>query len=672
MIFFVANDGTVISSEPSPVYQGAVNTNNIYLVAPFAENLQASVAFKLPNGVYTKRYPMSQVSNLAGIVDEKTGKTFNGWQFTMPNEITQYFGTVTVQFFFYAAQGGVITATSSTSFVVNKGVPSILAPTPSEDVYEAILSNLSLLSQQLNNGAFAARAVYQWNSTYVYGAGEITYYADFGQYGAFVKSLKAGNQTEPFVNGVLNSENWQLISDFNILTELYGLKLEVEGALAQSQENATAAAGSASAAESAMSDAQDSATAAQEAAESIKASADYLESIKDGTVAVPKAENTFMAISAQSAETATNDSTGNNIASQFLSVNSDIQGLRDDITNESHFRGMFESLAALRAAYPTATPNDYAYIVGGNIYIWQNNAWTDSGSPSPNTSVPASNSTPLMDGTASAGSSAQYARGDHRHPADTTKVNKSGDTMTGSLNVNGDVKSTGRVDAVAINLAYSTPFIDFHYNNVESEYSARLICDSPTNLACKRDFSVEGIFRTWGQSNLLTSGNEFNFVYGYDGTAETLYINYKGAETPVTAYLLCDGKGTGNKANLYCKSVDAEAGVYDDGQRVYSPNNKPSYTRDLIGQYTATDDSYINVGSLEGYDFFEIEFTGQNSRKISTGLCYNSPGSADVYFSCFYTAVGGIRGRRMTSTMLHIQDVDGGTTFILYGIKIRG
>ena len=160
-------------------------------------------------------------------------------------------------------------------------------------------------------------------------------------------------------------------------------------------------------------------------------------------------------------------------------------------------------------------------------------------------------------------------------PANIGAVNKSGDTMTGSLNVNGDVKSTGRVDAVAINLTYSTPFIDFHYNNVESEYSARLICDSPTNLTCKRDFSVEGIFRTQNQSNLLTSGNEFNFVYGYDGTAETLYINYKGAETPVTAYILCDGKGTGNKANLYCKSVDAEDGVYDSGQRVYSPNRLP-------------------------------------------------------------------------------------------------
>jgi hypothetical protein len=54
----------------------------------------------------------------------------------------------------------------------------------------------------------------------------------------------------------------------------------------------------------------------------------------------------------------------------------------------------------------------------------------------------ASDAVPLVDGTAAAGVSALYARGDHRHPSDTskadksyadTKVAKAGDNMTGSL-----------------------------------------------------------------------------------------------------------------------------------------------------------------------------------------------------------------------------------------------
>jgi len=112
----------------------------------------------------------------------------------------------------------------------------------------------------------------------------------------------------------------------------------------------------------------------------------------------------------------------NSINEQIPQIQSDIEGLREDVSNESHFRGMFESVAALQEAYPTATPNDYAYIVGGNTYIWQNNAWTDSRKPSPNTSVPGSDATPLMDGVASAGTSGNYSRGDHRHPSDTSRV----------------------------------------------------------------------------------------------------------------------------------------------------------------------------------------------------------------------------------------------------------
>lgn len=415
MIFFVANDGTVISSVPSPVYQGAANTNDIYLVAPFAENLQASVAFKLPNGVYTSRYPMTQVNNLAGIVDEKTGKTFNGWRFSMPNTVTKNFGTVTAQFFFYSAQSGIVTATSSALFVVEKGVPEILPDAPTEDVYEAILSNLAALSQQLNNGAFSSRAIYAWNSAYTYGINELTFYENYGTYGAFIKSLKADNVDEPFINGNLNSDSWLLVSDFNVLNGLYGLQTQVEEALAQSRDNAKAAAGSAAAAENAMSDAQSSAEVAQKAADRIEANAEYIESVKDGTVAVPKAEN---------------DETGKNIANQFAEVNSDIEGLREDITNEAHFRGYLETNAEIQVL--SGTPNDYAYSAqSGTVWIYQTETgWTNSGKPVPDQVIPKGTATPLMDGTAQVGNSNTYADALHRHPTDTTRASTAVATPT--------------------------------------------------------------------------------------------------------------------------------------------------------------------------------------------------------------------------------------------------
>ena len=49
----------------------------------------------------------------------------------------------------------------------------------------------------------------------------------------------------------------------------------------------------------------------------------------------------------------------------------------------------------------------------------------------------ASDAMPQMDGVASAGTGGNYSRGDHVHPSDSSKVNKSGDTMTGDLRIEG-------------------------------------------------------------------------------------------------------------------------------------------------------------------------------------------------------------------------------------------
>lgn len=54
----------------------------------------------------------------------------------------------------------------------------------------------------------------------------------------------------------------------------------------------------------------------------------------------------------------------------------------------------------------------------------------------------ASTTVPKMDGTAAVGTEMAFARGDHVHPSDTSKVNKAGDTMTGALAMGGN-KVTG-------------------------------------------------------------------------------------------------------------------------------------------------------------------------------------------------------------------------------------
>lgn len=112
---------------------------------------------------------------------------------------------------------------------------------------------------------------------------------------------------------------------------------------------------------------------------------------------------------------ATNDSTGNNIAQA-------IQSIREDIQNESHFRGYLATNAEIQAL--SGTPNDFTYSAeSGTVWIYQTETgWTNSNKPVPDQTVPASNTLPLSNGTANSGTSNAYARGDHVHPYITLPV----------------------------------------------------------------------------------------------------------------------------------------------------------------------------------------------------------------------------------------------------------
>lgn len=238
MIFFTDNNGTIIKSVPSPVYQGSANTNNVYLVAPFAVNAAVTVAFTLPNGEKLGPYAMTAQNALNGIQDEQ-GRTYAGWSFSMPNAVTQYYGVTGMQFYFYSASNGVLTATSLTSFEVKRGVAPVLPSVPGDDVYEQILANLAQLQTDLENGVYVARSVFPWQATITYGANEIVFYPSVGQYGAFVKSNLSGNTDKaPYdaEGNLINTEWWSEVVNFNTVTADFFT--QIKNALEEAQQAA--------------------------------------------------------------------------------------------------------------------------------------------------------------------------------------------------------------------------------------------------------------------------------------------------------------------------------------------------------------------------------------------------------------------------------------------------
>ena len=100
---------------------------------------------------------------------------------------------------------------------------------------------------------------------------------------------------------------------------------------------------------------------------------------------------------------------------------------------ESRIVGM--TYDVLAEQYTKVTIGDLKTTI--NQAISETSGGSSGSSGGGGSSVEPTTSTPLMDGTAAVGTEQKYARGDHIHPSDTSRVDKTGDTMTGNLSIKG-------------------------------------------------------------------------------------------------------------------------------------------------------------------------------------------------------------------------------------------
>lgn len=117
------------------------------------------------------------------------------------------------------------------------------------------------------------------------------------------------------------------------------------------------------------------------------------------------------------------------------------------------------------------TGEDYALFTSyhnSNMVVWQceNDTWTSSSKLIPS----AYTSNPAMDGTASAGSSTSYAKGDHVHPSDTNKADKvtvvtvsDAGAVTQALDAGKIYDFTGTLTSLTITLNAATAPAQYHF-----------------------------------------------------------------------------------------------------------------------------------------------------------------------------------------------------------------
>lgn len=507
MIVFAQANGEVIDVSPSSVYQGSNLSGSIFFVAPISDYNSVMVAFTLPNGKSTESYGMTRVNELNGFTD-KLGNEYRAWEWTNKNaEVTEFPGTVTVQFFIYFNDGNdgngkndcQLLTTASTTFTVEKGVSPLLTDPPDEDTYQKIRKYLSLLDGRTKNVPILVKSIKK------VAPNAFTYTDNSDVESAPIVLESDGSAPLPMIDGaytvVIPAENelttvWTPVDTSDLTKGYYHtLTAEMHG---QMQYGATAndlwvsfdeadedafkgayedytvnAAGDVTITVSAPialtvrvwngKGVEGKAATIEvgevtrlpfDAAPTVTNSGTESQAVFDFGIPQLSDKGTYPEMSVGYATNAQNDGAGNNIVAQFSSVSADIEGIREDITNEAHFRGYLETNAEIQAL--SATPNDYAYSAqSGTVWIYQTaTGWKDSEKPVPDQITPKGTAIPLMDGVGSSGTANEYAPIDHRHPTDTTRASTSVATqsanglMSASDKIKLDGLGTGNVTGV--------------------------------------------------------------------------------------------------------------------------------------------------------------------------------------------------------------------------------
>lgn len=122
----------------------------------------------------------------------------------------------------------------------------------------------------------------------------------------------------------------------------------------------------------------------------------------------------------------------------------DINKLRMEVNEKPYFFGWFSNYDDLIANFPTATENDYAYIIGGNIYEYHDNQWVDTGNKTPDNIAPLSDDDPMSVGNvASPGTSSKASKSDHVH-ADSEQTKQNTINIENKVDKNQIVQETGQ------------------------------------------------------------------------------------------------------------------------------------------------------------------------------------------------------------------------------------
>ena len=464
MIIYIASDGQARLVSPQHVYQGS-SVTDITVIAPFPAQTAMTVAFSLPDGkmfggvqgtMQTPPYIMTPLANQPELPDG-----VQAWQYVMPFAITQNAGQAKVSVTAQFAQGseGATSFTQQTSaqveFTIEPSTVGTLPDEPTEDVWKQVAAAIGELGGEILAAQNDISDIENGDTT----VGK----AKADQKGNVIDETYATQTALAETNEALAVEQENVDDLQNRMTAVEGdiseIRDNASDALEYSEQafdNSETAVETANQAKTVADGIDAKATTALET--SNKASSNAAQALQKANAATETANAAQAAVASKQDATDNNhETTDKKVVGAINENKTAIDGLRQDILNEAHFRGYFATNAEIQAT--TANLNDFAYSAqSGTVWIYGGSGWADSGEPVPDKTTPLSDATPVQDGTATAGASTSAARGDHVHPTDNTRAAKStvDNIISGAQVVGAATKATQDANGNNIAETYAT------------------------------------------------------------------------------------------------------------------------------------------------------------------------------------------------------------------------
>lgn len=176
MLYYIDSAGVVQAAIPDTVTQGAINVNDIVIIAPFPISTVVTAAIMLPNGmkIYPRcvgyeeiqesdyAYKFAPITAFEGKIPAPDGVTVNVWKMTLDRALAQKAGALRLTFLFTDAYGHTL---PSTEVTLNVGRASpYLSPTVTANDLNTIQAYLAAAQAAvLSAEAVAASVAKTWD-----------------------------------------------------------------------------------------------------------------------------------------------------------------------------------------------------------------------------------------------------------------------------------------------------------------------------------------------------------------------------------------------------------------------------------------------------------------------------------------------------------------------------